>query len=338
MENKMNMPVDVICYGQKTHFNTRLGAASYYRDCMRGSEGAERERYTNIFFALTEGDASVVSDGSSERKVTENPTRYTLADKSKILRLIETDQLNIRSPELYDFGKCELLVEDRDIVKALLKQDGWYAAQFLRKYIENDKDLLLAVATGGDEIGSALGYASEQLRDDKEFVLELVKLNASDVRYVSDRLSNDPEIIATALEHAEDDFDIESIKQTVGTELLSAMVKNYLVVQRDKAVAPDKNEEVGTGAKLYDVTITETLQMTVQVEADSLYEAEWMVSDNWHNDEYILDADNFVGVEFSGKACRDTKELSVDEHIAAAEKNKDPEKKVHTKIIERDDR
>lgn len=338
MESKMNLPVDVICYGNRTHFNTRLGAVSFYRDCMRGSEGAERERYAKIYFDLTEGDASVVSDGSSERKATEKATRYTLADKSKILHLIETDRLNIRSPELYDFGKCVLLVEDRDIVKALLKQDGWYAAQFLRKYIENDKDLLLAVATGGDEIGNALGYASEQLQDDKEFVLELVKVNASDVRYVSDRLSNDPEIIATALEHAEDDFDIESIKQTVGTELLSDMVKNYLAVQRDKAVAPDKNEEVGTGAKLYDVTITETLQMTVQVEAYSTDEAEWIVADNWRAGEYILDADHYAGVEFSGKACKDTKELSVDEQIAAAEKNKDSAHKESVKPVEREDR
>lgn len=38
--------------------------------------------------------------------------------------------------------------------------------------------------------------------------------------------------------------------------------------------------------KEYDVTITETLKMTVTVEAESQLEAEQMVSDNWRNQEY----------------------------------------------------
>lgn len=53
--------------------------------------------------------------------------------------------------------------------------------------------------------------------------------------------------------------------------------------------------------KEYDVTITETLKMTVTVEAESQMEAEQMVSDNWRNQEYILDADNFTGVDFKAK-------------------------------------
>ncbi|MDD4509305.1 MAG: DpnD/PcfM family protein [Oscillospiraceae bacterium] len=53
--------------------------------------------------------------------------------------------------------------------------------------------------------------------------------------------------------------------------------------------------------KEYDVAITETLKMTVTVEADSPEEAEQKASDNWHNSEYILDADNFTGVDFAAK-------------------------------------
>ena len=41
--------------------------------------------------------------------------------------------------------------------------------------------------------------------------------------------------------------------------------------------------------------------MTVTVEAESQMEAEQMVSDNWRNREYILDADNFTGVDFKAK-------------------------------------
>ena len=42
-------------------------------------------------------------------------------------------------------------------------------------------------------------------------------------------------------------------------------------------------------------TITETLKRTVEVEADDQHEAEQMVSDGWHNSQYILDAEDFVG-------------------------------------------
>ena len=46
--------------------------------------------------------------------------------------------------------------------------------------------------------------------------------------------------------------------------------------------------------KEYDVTITETLKMTVTVEAESQM-------DYWHNQDYILDADNFTGVDFKAR-------------------------------------
>ena len=51
--------------------------------------------------------------------------------------------------------------------------------------------------------------------------------------------------------------------------------------------------------KEFKVTITETLKKSVTVEADSREEAEQLVSDRWHNSDYILDADDFQGVTFS---------------------------------------
>lgn len=54
------------------------------------------------------------------------------------------------------------------------------------------------------------------------------------------------------------------------------------------------------------VTITETLKLTVEVssqelENPSITAAEEYVQDKWKQSEYILDADNFVGVEFEGQ-------------------------------------
>lgn len=53
--------------------------------------------------------------------------------------------------------------------------------------------------------------------------------------------------------------------------------------------------------KTYEVTITETLQKTVEVEANSREEAERQVEQRWNDSEYILDADSFFGVDFSAR-------------------------------------
>ena len=52
----------------------------------------------------------------------------------------------------------------------------------------------------------------------------------------------------------------------------------------------------------YAVTITDTLQKTVEIEANSNAEAEAMVEARWNDSEYILDADSFVGVDFSARS------------------------------------
>ena len=50
--------------------------------------------------------------------------------------------------------------------------------------------------------------------------------------------------------------------------------------------------------KEFDVIITETSKMTVTVEAKSREEAEKIASRNWHNDDYLIDAEHFSGVTF----------------------------------------
>ena len=64
---------------------------------------------------------------------------------------------------------------------------------------------------------------------------------------------------------------------------------------RDLDSSPSEYED---SIDRYKVTITETLKLSVEVEAKNQQEAEQIVSDKWRNSEYILDADNFVDVEF----------------------------------------
>ena len=50
--------------------------------------------------------------------------------------------------------------------------------------------------------------------------------------------------------------------------------------------------------KEYDVKITETLEKTITVQAESRDAAEEQVKNAYYNSEYILDAENFTGVKF----------------------------------------
>ena len=52
---------------------------------------------------------------------------------------------------------------------------------------------------------------------------------------------------------------------------------------------------------IYEVTITETLQRKVSVSAESAEEAEAKVTDRWNKSEIILNADDFVGVDYKAK-------------------------------------
>lgn len=49
--------------------------------------------------------------------------------------------------------------------------------------------------------------------------------------------------------------------------------------------------------KMYDVEITETLQRTVSVEANSREEAERIVTEAWNDEVYVLDSTDFIDVD-----------------------------------------
>ena len=65
----------------------------------------------------------------------------------------------------------------------------------------------------------------------------------------------------------------------------------------------DKLNEAKEKAELqeFEVTITETLQHTVIVTAKDRKEAEDIANNNWCNSDPVLDADNFVEVDFEAR-------------------------------------
>ena len=60
----------------------------------------------------------------------------------------------------------------------------------------------------------------------------------------------------------------------------------------------------------YDVTVTETLEQVVRVEAHSPEEAEQIIARDWRRRELVLDAGNFTGVEFVAVPAEDGQDKS----------------------------
>ena len=77
----------------------------------------------------------------------------------------------------------------------------------------------------------------------------------------------------------------------------------HYMMDREEALR-DFNARVGNSMQWFDVTITETLRLTVRVEANSKQEAERIVSDDWKKQEYVLGAEHFAGVEFETVAAK----------------------------------
>ena len=62
--------------------------------------------------------------------------------------------------------------------------------------------------------------------------------------------------------------------------------------------------------KEFEVTITETLQKTVSIEAETKEEAKQLVEDMWKDGDIILDADNFTDVEYAANNGKEIEKLN----------------------------
>ena len=53
--NEMDKKVITVCYGKKDEWNSRKEAEAFFLEAMMGSDGSERDRYTNIYIKLQMG-------------------------------------------------------------------------------------------------------------------------------------------------------------------------------------------------------------------------------------------------------------------------------------------
>lgn len=71
----------------------------------------------------------------------------------------------------------------------------------------------------------------------------------------------------------------------------------HYIADREEALRDYNARGVNAPQKFY-VTVTETFQLTIEIEADSRQKAEQIVSDDWKKQALVLGPENFVGVEF----------------------------------------
>jgi len=65
------------------------------------------------------------------------------------------------------------------------------------------------------------------------------------------------------------------------------------------------NNDPDVPSMTFTVIITEMLRLAVTVEAKDEQETEQIVSDGWHNSQYVLGSENFVGAEFEAAPVND---------------------------------
>lgn len=116
------------------------------------------------------------------------------ANKEEYLKLLVAGEIDYEEKNIYDL--MEKIKNNKKIIlkiklfRDFLKSDN----EELRK----DKEIVIEVVK---QDGRALEYASEELKSDKEIVIEAVKQNGEALIYASDRLKNDAELIELSNKH-----------------------------------------------------------------------------------------------------------------------------------------
>ena len=76
-----------------------------------------------------------------------------------------------------------------------------------------------------------------------------------------------------------------------------SVYRGHYIADREEAIR-DYNARGVEGSQKFHVTVTETFQATIEIEADSSQKAEQIVSADWRKREFVLGPECFAGVEF----------------------------------------
>jgi hypothetical protein len=123
---------------------------------------------------------------------------------------LKDDEDIVKKAVLNDSGAFEYasdrLKDDKDFVKWVITASGSiknilnFASERVRNELKDDKNALMAaLKSNWYPSKTVLQYASDRLRDDKDFVLEQVGSNGDVLEYASNRLKDDEEVVLAAI-------------------------------------------------------------------------------------------------------------------------------------------
>lgn len=101
---------------------------------------------------------------------------------------------------------------------------------------------------------SLVEHASDEIKDDKNFVLRLVQKNGKTLRFVSDRLKNDPEVVNAAVQYCPEAYRFASGEIREKKDFLIALLRNKIRVLRYATDLFKADKEVVSVAVDYDYT------------------------------------------------------------------------------------
>ena len=121
-------------------------------------------------------------------------------NKEEVLEAVRADGMSL------EHASVELRA-DREVVMAAVNNDSW-AFQFASEEIRNDREVTEEAFYGGNQNdASGLAFASEELKDNKGFIIdlfstvELERLCPDDLSYVSETLRDDKELVLLAMKN-----------------------------------------------------------------------------------------------------------------------------------------
>jgi hypothetical protein len=184
--------------------------------------------------ARLKGDKSIVREAvRSTPYVIEYASEKLRKDKDFVIDLV-LEAIEKKANDLHDvtwaykYGPMienvkDCLKDNKEIMKKLIHYEEDFS-KYLSEKLRDDKEFILEIIK--DRNSTILKYASPRLQDDREVIMEAIEHVSSQIQYASKRLKNDKELISKAFENSWNDFSYIS-KDQENTEILIAAIKRF---------------------------------------------------------------------------------------------------------------
>ena len=155
-----------------------------------------------------------------------------------------------------------------------------------------------------DHLAVCVGWSGGYSNDPDESVIQAIDdltyaVNAAIKVWTSDDMRTDLDYIDAPYYKNGDVVDIEvSISENENYDKLAEYFLKEYEGLKDLEIRDDGLIISSKPLKTFYVSVTETLKKTVEVRAEDKYEAIQKVSDAYHDEQVVLDSDDYVDVDF----------------------------------------